>query len=295
MKWSEYSIVLVMAITVIGIAMFHYKTHPDMASALPDGASASPTTGDSVQAKPRSSPQFMSNPSGIPNFSAYKDVKAKKRDFFGFMLPMVRKVNDEVLADRNFLKSLNPKSITAGEEQKLRQLADHYRLKEADSKPPAVLIEELLPRTDIVPASLILAQSANESAWGTSRFAKMGNNLFGLWCFTPGCGITPGDRKKDLKHEVATFDSVQDSVRYYVHTINSHPAYQKLRTVRKQQREAEEKLSGIELATGLQNYSERGHEYVDEIQSMILYNELEKYNRTTTLPTAESEQPTFGH
>ena len=32
---------------------------------------------------------------------------------------------------------------------------------------------------DIIPPSLALAQSAEESGWGTSRFAQEGNALFG--------------------------------------------------------------------------------------------------------------------
>ena len=37
---------------------------------------------------------------------------------------------------------------------------------------------------DTIPVSLALAQAANESGWGTSRFALEGNALFGQWTWS---------------------------------------------------------------------------------------------------------------
>ena len=37
-------------------------------------------------------------------------------------------------------------------------------------------------------------QAANESAWGTSRFARIGLNFFGQWCYSKGCGMVPKRR-----------------------------------------------------------------------------------------------------
>ena len=48
------------------------------------------------------------------------------------------------------------------------------------------IVNELMLRVDVLPVSLALAQAANESAWGTSRFALQGNNIFGQWCYEPG-------------------------------------------------------------------------------------------------------------
>jgi len=39
-----------------------------------------------------------------------------------------------------------------------------------------------------------MAQAANESAWGLSRFAQKGNNLFGKRCVKKGCGIVTDQR-----------------------------------------------------------------------------------------------------
>ena len=64
-----------------------------------------------------------------------------------------------------------------------------------------------------------------ESAWGTSRFAREGNNLFGQWCYKTGCGIVPKRRGEGQVHEVASFESVDAAVASYLRNINSHRAY----------------------------------------------------------------------
>ena len=65
------------------------------------------------------------------------------------------------------------------------------------------------------------------------------------------------------------------SIDSYLMTLNTHPAYQGLRAIRSQSRAQQQALSGLQLATGLSRYSERGQVYVDEIQSLIRFNALE--------------------
>lgn len=216
-------------------------------------------------------------PAALPNFAEYTDVKAKKRDFFNFLLPRIRKANDAELERRDFLLSLDINNLSKRDKERLVSMADRYRVTEEMTHPE--LVEALLVRVDAVPAALVLAQGANESAWGTSRFARTGYNFFGIWCFTKGCGMTPKARDDGAVHEVQKFESTQASVNKYVLTLNSHPAYEKLREVRAKQRSTDEALLGHELAVGLEKYSERGEAYVEEIQSMISFNKLEEYNR----------------
>ncbi len=215
----------------------------------------------------------------LPDFSRYQDVNEKKAQFFNFLLPRIQNANQREQERRAFLRDVDTDQLSSTDEAQLYALAKRYRV-DLKGVEPKALVSELLSRVDQVPASLILAQAANESAWGTSRFAREGNNLFGLWCFTRGCGLTPKQRDAGAKHEVEKFHTVQDSVNKYVRTINSHPAYQKLRKIRKELRNDGETLTGFALAAGLTNYSERGQEYIDEIQSMISFNELERFNRS---------------
>jgi len=208
-----------------------------------------------------------------PDFAAFKDVKEKKKAFFGFMRPLVDKENAALRRDRERLLALHhkPADQLSGEDRLwLESMAESYR---ADSPLEHTKAwDHLLMRVDAVPYPLVLAQSANESAWGTSRFARQGHNFFGQWCFTKGCGIVPSRRDAGSRHEVAQFKSAQDSVRAYLKNINTGRVYAGLRKIRAKQRAAGEPLDASALAGGLLKYSERGKAYVKEIRSMIRTN-----------------------
>jgi cytochrome c oxidase subunit 2 len=125
---------------------------------------------------------------------------------------------------------------------------------------------------DAVPAALVLAQAANESGWGTSRFAQEANNLFGMWTWDKDAGLLPERRAANARHFVRVFNNLRGAVDNYLHTINTGPAYRELRMLREQQRLRGEPLSAWKLAAGLSRYSERGEEYVAEIRSIIRFN-----------------------
>ncbi len=216
--------------------------------------------------------------STLPDFSTYTDVKLKKLDFFSFMLPRVKQANQLILQERDWIKSLQHKSDTFEQEQmdRLLALAKKYKVK---FQQPNEIIEELLIRIDTVPASLVLAQAANESAWATSRFAVQGNNLFGQWCYVKGCGLIPRSRGADQHHEVARFKNIQQSIDSYMRNLNSQAAYTDLRDLRQDMREDNSTVSGLTLAKGLLKYSTRREAYVEEIQAMIRQNRLAQYDK----------------
>ena len=54
--------------------------------------------------------------------------------------------------------------------------------------------------------------------------------------------------------------------------INRHYAYKELRDIRNTLRSNQLPVTGVALAEGLMNYSERGVAYVEELQAMIRYN-----------------------
>jgi Bax protein len=199
----------------------------------------------------------------IPDFSSFKDVKVKKSTFFEFIYPMVVNSNINILKERDFIQNSDTFGSVALE------LCKKYRIKCNKDNFKTLFIEKV----NIIPPSLALAQAANESSWGTSRFARKANNYFGEWCFTKGCGLVPSQRNDNQTHEVEKFETVFYSVKSYLHNLNSHPAYEELRVVRNN-----ESFSGLSLSKGLSKYSERGHEYIKEINSMINYNKLTKYD-----------------
>jgi len=220
-------------------------------------------------------PGWASEP--LPDFRKFKLVDEKKEAFFEYLYPRVRVANSRVLIARNFLDQLaDREQLSAAEEHWIKQQAKRLRLDPQSQ--PAVLIEQLQSRLDIVPPSLVLAQAANESAWGASRFARKGNNLFGQWCFSAGCGLVPSARAKGAGHEVQVFRTPYHSVRSYVQNLNRHRSYKSLRQLRLNKRSAGELPDGITLVRGLGAYSERGEDYIFEISSMIRINDLQRYD-----------------
>lgn len=213
----------------------------------------------------------------LPDFSTYRDTTEKKAAFFAFLYPRIVLANSRILIEREYLQSLSSKeNLSKSELTWLKNQAERLRVDEEPGSPD--MFRRLENRLDVIPPSLVMAQAANESAWGTSRFARRGNNLFGQWCFSRGCGIVPQSRVEGASHEVASFSSPYISVRSYIQNLNRHPAYQKLRDIRLKARGDGEYPSGSSLATGLLDYSERGEEYVKEIRGMIRHNNLTYYD-----------------
>ena len=201
-----------------------------------------------------------------PEFSTITDVRARKTAFFEYLTPEIEKINDGIIALRELIIA---DKIT---DKKRTELITKYRLKEDASK------EDMLEAIDILPPSIILAQSANESDWGRSRFASKYNNYFGIWCFSKGCGLVPKDRKKGGRHEIAVFDSLRDSIAYYTLNLNRNQAYKELRAIRKKMRDSNSNVDALELTKGLINYSEKRDDYVKSINTIIKYNNLKRYD-----------------
>lgn len=211
----------------------------------------------------------------LPNFAAISNVKEKKRQFFNFIRPSIAKENGKLLEQRikisHMLSQLTLAELLSDEENSLlMSLSKKYRLNKRFT--PMQKVNELMNRIDIVPSSLILVQAANESAWGTSRFAKVGLNFFGIWCYKAGCGMVPHGRNPGATHEVAKFNSVDEAVRHYLFNINTNSAYSVFRSIRRQLRGQDQPLTPEILATGLLPYSERGSAYVLELTDMIRHN-----------------------
>jgi len=125
-----------------------------------------------------------------------------------------------------------------------------------------------------VPPSIIVAQGAVESGWGTSRFAVEGNALFGQWSFSDKA-MKPKEQRRELgNYGLATFKSPMDSIRSYLLNINTHPAYRAFRHLRSQMRSIGRPLYGLELVHTLEHYSERKGEYIEDLTKVIRANGL---------------------
>lgn len=211
----------------------------------------------------------------IPDFASISDVTERKKQFFDFLRPAIIAENQRLLSLRKQVLDSQQQfnqnqNLTLEQKEFIAQMVDIYSLEASDNMPE--LFEQLLLRVDQIPMELVLVQAANESAWGSSRFAQQGLNFFGLWCFKRNCGMVPKGRDTGARHEVATFDSVQQMLRFYFHNLNSHYAYDMFRSIRGQLRANDLPLQADVLATGLLPYSQRGIDYIVEIHTMLRQN-----------------------
>lgn len=216
-------------------------------------------------------------PRPLPDFDAIEDIPARKQAFFEYLAPIVRAENERVREQRRRLLEILD-AAAAGDapgwldRRWLEKLSAEYEV-EWNADRPLAGAETLSRRVDVVPVALALVQAATESGWGRSRFATEANNLFGHWCYEPGCGIVPARRNRDAAHEVAAFESVRESVARYLHNLNTHAAYLPLRMIRERLRAADRRLTAMALAEGLERYSERREAYVEEIKTVIRVNQ----------------------
>jgi len=219
----------------------------------------------------------------MPDFSRLDDVQSKKEAFFRWLTPYIEQENRRIEKLRQQILLLKEEGqLDDAQWQWLLDTAAEYDVVPADPNSDDFW-KTLLQRVDVVPVSLALAQAANESGWGTSRFAQLGKNLFGQWCFRQGCGIVPANRSPGQYHEVRKFTSVADSISSYLHNLNTHRAFEALRKLRATLRNNRQALSGSWLAGGLQHYSAQGETYIERIRAIITFNQLEKFDRTSYL------------
>ena len=139
-------------------------------------------------------------------------------------------------------------------------------------------------RMDIIPVSIALAQAANESGWGTSRFALEGNALFGQWTWSKK-GISPKNQDPNKSHKVLQFQILKASVRAYKNNLNTHNAYKEFREARAQMREDKGKLDGLQLTKYLEKYASIGKKYVEILNVIIRKNSLTDFDNSNLLPT----------
>ena len=258
---------LFIGITIIGGASYFFTPEEKIAPTkeITENTATKPSIAIIKEAQAKSIDVFQAN---VFDYSNVKNTAEKKQVFFDALRPIIISQNQLIIEQREriLLAQQNKKN-----QDWLQPLAEKYNVSWSNNKPNW---KKLLSHIDTVPTELVMAQAANESAWGLSRFAQKGNNLFGQWCFKKGCGIVPGQRDSGANHEVRKFSSINASVASYMHNLNSGRAYKDLRSLRADLRLSNKSVDGHTLAKGLTKYSSRGKAYVEEIQSMIKTNKL---------------------
>ena len=203
-----------------------------------------------------------------------REVRIRKSLFFKTVLPLILQVNEEILFDRRRLWRLHAerqmgRKLGPVDRLWLLVMAERYGVRRN-------VIDSLLQRVDVIPPSLALAQAAEESGWGTSRFVREGNAIFGQWTFSESGNLIPARRDDDKFHKIKSFPALIESVRAYARNLNTHRAYSNMRAVRFNRRLKGAPLGGAVMADYLTSYSARGAGYVATIKIIMTANDLQR-------------------
>ncbi|WP_294929704.1 glucosaminidase domain-containing protein [Sulfurimonas sp.] len=188
-------------------------------------------------------------------------VSEKKREFSNLVIPAIDKVYAELEEQYNEIS----KNLTnTAYKEKILELKKIYKV-ESD--------EELLMALKPHPKSIAIAQAAMESAWAESRFLKEANNLYGMWSVSKkGPRIAASEQRGERVIWLKKYSSIEDSIRDYYKTLARSKAYKDFRELKMQTDDP------YLLVEKLENYSEIGEQYGDDLTKIIRYNKLYLYD-----------------
>ncbi|MFY0592098.1 glucosaminidase domain-containing protein [Roseivirga sp.] len=195
----------------------------------------------------------------------------EKNRFINIILPAILVAKYEINQDLIRLNDLlAAENWSSSDSVFLRDISKLYKTDKVE-----LLQERLLTH----PNSIVLAQAAVESGWGSSRFFKRANNLFGVWSFDPKEPRIPASvARPDFQVYLRKYNDISESIKDYFKTIARHRGYQAFVEKRKSSNDVQE------LVPLLRSYSERGEAYTRQILSMIRFNEFEQYDSYTIDP-----------
>ena len=209
-----------------------------------------------------------------------ENTKKRKELFIQIILPLIIKENNNIKLNRKKLFSiLNKSKNTKKEKNWLYSKFKQYGVVNRD-------LSTLKIRMDEIPVSMVIAQAAKETGWGTSRFAQEGNALFGQWTWS-GEGIKPSGADDNSTHKVMKFKVLQASVKAYQRNLNTHTSYKEFRSARAEMRDEGSKLDSMILSEYLDKYAETGKEYVKILQKIIRQNNLTDFDDAKLLPSSK--------
>lgn len=216
----------------------------------------------------------------------------KHRTFIRIMLPLVLKINEEILAERKIIEELKDKYIEKGDlspsdlaflEEKAQKYEVFTRLK-GDSRTRS-LIRLLLLNVDALPPSIMIATAAIYTDWGNSRLAREANSLYLEEVWYSNEGIIPQD-DPDGGYRYKKYDTLADCIRARALKLNTHVNYDYLRESRRMSRNMNRPPYGEQLAAQMLSDSN-----LPNIAGLIDYTfTFYKLNRTDYFPQLRDVQ-----
>ncbi|NOQ31079.1 MAG: hypothetical protein GQ570_08165 [Helicobacteraceae bacterium] len=128
--------------------------------------------------------------------------------------------------------------------------------------------EALLQALKPFPQSITLAQASIESGWGSSRFFREGNNIFGVHAFDSS---VPRMKAEDTNHGhtvwVRKYATLDGSIAGYYYFLATKRAFKEFRKLKMKSRQ-----NPFKISTGLFRYSALGDKYSEMINEAIKYH-----------------------
>ena len=194
----------------------------------------------------------------VPDLSNL-DIRKKKKAFINLILPSILIEKERIKFMREYVFE-NKNGLPSNTKSKL--ITDYCGCNDINS---------LLMCLADQPTSIILAQAAIESGWGTSRFFTEGNNLFGIHSYNFA------DKKmRALNSEepvfVKKYDSISESIYDYLRNLAKSHAYQEFIENRFLMKKP------TELIMYLEKYSIRRHKYTNDLKKIMVANNFNSYD-----------------
>jgi len=198
-------------------------------------------------------------------------VAEKKKKFFEMMLPAILVAKKELAIRLQQVTEISNKSSMSPKDSTfIDSLKIEYE---------AINIEMLKSRLHTFPVCIVLAQSAIESGWGTSRFFLEANNPFGLWSFDPKQERIEASSTRDgTKVYLRKFNNLEEAIDAYYTTLATGGPFRDFRAARLKTNDP------YDLVNYLIDYSERREAYVDEVKGVIKGNNLVVYDTYKIAP-----------
>ncbi|MBR2300250.1 MAG: glucosaminidase domain-containing protein [Alphaproteobacteria bacterium] len=191
------------------------------------------------------------------DFALMEDKTERNRLFMKILIPLVLKVNDEVLEEREIIDALEfdfeqNKDFDEADMYYIDKLSEKYDVTTPfkDTRRYSKLLSALKKKVDAVPPSILVASAAIHTDWGTSRVAQKANNLYKMRVWFQEEGLEPLEDKEDgYKYKI--YSSLEDSIRDYVLKINSNVNYEAFREARFISRRRGSELYGKRMDWGM--------------------------------------------
>jgi Bax protein len=212
-------------------------------------------------------PYFYSHPCSLDTLP----VTERKQKFFDMMLPaiLVAKTNLD-LTRQEVEKLVRKNRLTRTEKKTLKMLMKAYRTGK---------LPELIKRLHTFPVSIVLAQAAIESGWGTSRFFIQANNPFGMWSFNPDHHrIAAASTRDGTKVYLRKFGDIEQAIDAYYKMLAVGKPFAAFRDARMHESNPDSLIQYLKM------YSERRDLYVQDLAEVIRTNHLKKFDHYRIAP-----------